>query len=30
MKVTGAQAMLVVIIDLLLGTAVGRIAQSLY
>ena len=28
--VTGAQATLVVIVDLVLGTSLGRIAQSLY
>jgi len=30
LAVTGTQAMLVIIIDLLLSTTVGRIAQSLY
>ena len=30
LAVTSAQAMLVVIIDLVLGTVLGRIAQSLY
>jgi hypothetical protein len=30
LAVTGAQATLIVVVDLVLGTMLGRVAQSLY